>query len=104
MRQICLSFSHAKAKKLSALGGEAPSPPTRGSGMDLAGVKAAIDLHYRLAVRAHDILLETTPSIGVASCVTGALAPSTSNNLIFSLNFIAAQSLTATLCGCLSKQ
>jgi len=34
---------------------------------------------------------------------TGERAPSTSNNLIFSLNFGAAQSLTATLCGCLSK-
>jgi len=33
-----------------------------------------------------------------------ALALPTANNLVFSVNFRAAQSLTATLCGCLSKR
>jgi len=48
----------------------------------------------------------TVANIGIASY--GSLGyvlrpPSTSNNLIFSFHFRAAQSLTATLCGCLSK-
>jgi len=34
---------------------------------------------------------------------TGARAPSISNYLFLSVNFRAAQSMTATLCGCLSK-
>ena len=34
---------------------------------------------------------------------TGAHVPLTSNNLFFAVHFTAVQSLTATLCGCLSK-
>ena len=53
------------------------------------------------------VLPSVTSSLatGVASCgALGHILPSTSNYLFFSVNFRAAQSLTATLCGCLSKQ
>jgi len=46
---------------------------------------------------------DSTVIFGVASYgALGHVAPSTSNNLIFSVHLRPAQSLTATLCGCLS--